>query len=62
MGETVCRAVEGAEDMELTGRADPALDTALTDVLGEADVVVDFSSPTRRSTTPARASRPACTA
>ena len=45
MGETVCRAVEGADDMELTGRADPALDTALADVLGDADVVVDFSQP-----------------
>ena len=27
MGRTVCEAVEGAEDLELTGRADPALDT-----------------------------------
>ena len=45
MGETVCRAVDGAEDMELTGRADPALDTSLADVLDEADVVVDFSQP-----------------
>ena len=31
--------------MELTGRADPALDTALEDVLGDADVVVDFTQP-----------------
>ncbi len=45
MGETVCRAVEGAEDMALVGRADPLLDTALQDVLGDADVVVDFSRP-----------------
>jgi 4-hydroxy-tetrahydrodipicolinate reductase len=45
MGETVCRAVEGASDMELTGRADPALDTPLADVLGDADVVVDFTIP-----------------
>jgi 4-hydroxy-tetrahydrodipicolinate reductase len=45
MGETVCRAVEGADDMELSGRADPALDTALADVLGDAEVVVDFSRP-----------------
>ena len=29
MGQAVCAAVEGAEDMELTGRADPALGTAL---------------------------------
>jgi len=45
MGEEVCRAVEGADDMELTGRADPALDTALADVLADADVVVDFTRP-----------------
>ncbi len=45
MGQTVCAAVEGADDMELTGRADPALDVALADVLASADVVVDFSQP-----------------
>ncbi len=45
MGETVCRAVEGADDMELTGRADPQLDTALADILDGAEVVVDFSQP-----------------
>jgi 4-hydroxy-tetrahydrodipicolinate reductase len=45
MGETVCDAVEGAEDMSLVGRADPQLDTDLLDVLGDADVVVDFSTP-----------------
>jgi 4-hydroxy-tetrahydrodipicolinate reductase len=45
MGATVCEAVQGADDMELTGRADPALDTALADVLGDADVVVDFTQP-----------------
>jgi len=45
MGKTVCGAVEGAEDMELTGRADPQLDTSLADVLGDADVVVDFTQP-----------------
>jgi 4-hydroxy-tetrahydrodipicolinate reductase len=45
MGETVCGAVEGADDMELTGRADPQLDTELADVVGEADVVVDFTTP-----------------
>ncbi len=45
MGEAVCRAVEGAGDLELAGRADPALDTALADVLGDADVVVDFTRP-----------------
>jgi 4-hydroxy-tetrahydrodipicolinate reductase len=45
MGQTVCGAVEGADDMALVGRADPLLDTALIDVLGDADVVVDFSTP-----------------
>ena len=45
MGQTVCAAVEGAEDMALVGRADPLLEVALVDVLGDADVVVDFSTP-----------------
>jgi 4-hydroxy-tetrahydrodipicolinate reductase len=45
MGKTVCHAVEGAEDMSLVGRADPVLETHLQDVLGDADVVVDFSQP-----------------
>jgi len=45
MGQTVCAAVEEAGDMALVGRADPLLDAALQDVLGDADVVVDFSEP-----------------
>ena len=45
MGQTVCAAVEGAEDMELSGRADPQLGLELSDALGAADVVVDFSTP-----------------
>jgi 4-hydroxy-tetrahydrodipicolinate reductase len=45
MGDTACRAVEGADDMSLVGRADPLLETSLLDVLGDADVVVDFSTP-----------------
>ena len=45
MGRIVCEAVEGADDLELTGRADPALGVALEDVLGDADVVVDFTRP-----------------
>jgi 4-hydroxy-tetrahydrodipicolinate reductase len=45
MGQAVCEAVEGATDMELVGRADPALEVALADALGEADVVVDFTTP-----------------
>ncbi len=45
MGETVCGAVEGAEDMRLIGGADPALGVELADLLAEAEVVVDFSTP-----------------
>ena len=45
MGQTVCEAVEHAGDMALVGRADPLLETALADLLGDADVVVDFSVP-----------------
>jgi 4-hydroxy-tetrahydrodipicolinate reductase len=45
MGATTCAAVEGAADMELSGRADPQLDATLDDVLADADVVVDFTRP-----------------
>jgi 4-hydroxy-tetrahydrodipicolinate reductase len=45
MGQAVCEAVEGADDMELTGRADPALGVELSELLGDADVVVDFTIP-----------------
>jgi 4-hydroxy-tetrahydrodipicolinate reductase len=45
MGATVCEAVEEAEGLELTGRADPSLGTELGDVLDDADVVVDFTIP-----------------
>jgi 4-hydroxy-tetrahydrodipicolinate reductase len=45
MGATVCEAVEAADDMELCGRADPALGVALADILGDCDVVVDFTTP-----------------
>ena len=45
MGATVCDAVTGAADMELTGRADPELGVAVADVLGDADVLVDFTRP-----------------
>src|SRR5438552_13679825 len=47
MGSTVCEAVEEAEDMELVGRADPALDASLDAAIESAqpDVVVDFSVP-----------------
>jgi 4-hydroxy-tetrahydrodipicolinate reductase len=45
MGQAVCEAVEGAEDTELVGRADPSLGVELAEILGEADVVVDFTTP-----------------
>jgi 4-hydroxy-tetrahydrodipicolinate reductase len=45
MGTAVCEAVEAAEDLELTGRADPALGTDVEAVLGDADVLVDFTRP-----------------
>jgi 4-hydroxy-tetrahydrodipicolinate reductase len=60
MGETVCAAVEGAQDMELVGRADPQLGVTLEELLngtatglpesssmsaGPPDVVVDFTRP-----------------
>ena len=45
MGEAVCAAVEGADDLELAGRADPRLDVAVADVLDGADVLVDFTTP-----------------
>ncbi|MBI2691991.1 MAG: 4-hydroxy-tetrahydrodipicolinate reductase [Solirubrobacterales bacterium] len=45
MGQAVVAAVEGADDMELTGQADPALGVSLEDVLDNADVVVDFTRP-----------------
>src|SRR5271167_4020405 len=45
MGEAVCAAVNGAPDLELTGRADPAIGVALAEVLPDADVVVDFTQP-----------------
>ena len=44
MGATTCAAVEGADDMELVGRADPSLGTSVADVL-DADVLVDFTLP-----------------
>src|SRR5207248_11388603 len=45
MGQTVCAAVEAAEDMELAGRADPLLSTTLEEVLPAAEVVVEFTTP-----------------
>lgn len=45
MGATVCDAVEVADGLELTGRADPSLGVGLEEVLAGADVVVEFSTP-----------------
>ena len=45
MGSTTCEAVERADGLELTGRADPRHGVALADVLADADVVVDFTVP-----------------
>ncbi len=45
MGRTTCEAVDAAEGLELAARIDPALGVALQDVLGELDVVVDFTRP-----------------
>ena len=45
MGEAACEAVDGAADLELVGRADPALDSSLEDMLDGGDVMVDFTTP-----------------
>jgi 4-hydroxy-tetrahydrodipicolinate reductase len=45
MGQAVVEAVEGADDLELSGRADPSLGVELSEVLGDADVLVDFTTP-----------------
>jgi 4-hydroxy-tetrahydrodipicolinate reductase len=47
MGQTVCAAVQGADDMELVARADPALNLSLADALAQRpEVLVDFTVPT----------------
>jgi 4-hydroxy-tetrahydrodipicolinate reductase len=45
MGQAVCEAVEGAEDMELVAKADPALGVDLAEAIAGADVCVDFTTP-----------------
>ncbi len=45
MGTMVCSAVEGAEDLDLVGRADPALGSSVADVVADAEVLVDFTTP-----------------
>ena len=45
MGATTCDAVEQAVGLELVGGADPALGVELADVIGDAEVLVEFSTP-----------------
>jgi 4-hydroxy-tetrahydrodipicolinate reductase len=45
MGQMVCATVEESPDLELSGRADPELGTSVSDVLADADVLVDFTRP-----------------
>jgi 4-hydroxy-tetrahydrodipicolinate reductase len=45
VGRAICDGVEAAEDLNLGGRADPALDTPLAAILPDCDVVVDFTRP-----------------
>jgi 4-hydroxy-tetrahydrodipicolinate reductase len=45
MGATSCEAIEAADDLELTGRADPALGVEVADLLGDADALLDFTTP-----------------
>lgn len=45
VGRAICDGVEAADDLVLAGRADPALDTPLSSILGDCDVVVDFTRP-----------------
>lgn len=46
MGQTVCAAVEEAEDMELVARADPALGSTVAEAIEQRpQVLVDFTVP-----------------
>jgi len=45
MGQMVCDTVSAADDLSLTGRADPVLGTSVAGVLADADVLVDFTQP-----------------
>jgi 4-hydroxy-tetrahydrodipicolinate reductase len=45
MGVAACAAIEAAQDLELAGRADPALGAELASILERCDVVVDFTTP-----------------
>jgi 4-hydroxy-tetrahydrodipicolinate reductase len=45
MGLATCAAIDAQADMELAGRADPALGVELAEILGDCEVVVDFTQP-----------------
>ncbi len=45
MGIAACAAISSASDMELRGQADPAIGVELDAILGDCDVVVDFTRP-----------------
>ena len=45
MGATACAAIAAADDLELSGRADPELGVELAAILADCDVVVDFTRP-----------------
>ena len=45
MGATACAAIAAADDLELSGRADPELGVELAAILPDCDVVVDFTRP-----------------
>ena len=45
MGVATCAAIDAAADLELRGRADPQLGVGLEAILGDCEVVVDFTQP-----------------
>ena len=62
MGQAVCAAVEGADDLELTGAPIRRSASALGGRAARADVVVDFTRPdTALDNARACARRRACT-
>src|SRR5919107_1996894 len=45
VGRAICAGVEAADDLVLAGKADPQLGTSIGDIVGDCDVVVDFTRP-----------------
>jgi 4-hydroxy-tetrahydrodipicolinate reductase len=45
VGQAICDGVEAADDLVLAARADPQLGVELAEILGDCDVVVDFTRP-----------------